>query len=83
MQSDASVKSSHLIDKIWNTLVLTVIMISKLMKFAIFYAMLLWVAYNTVFFEKLHMGYSIIALNFKSPCVINIECYFVRLKAVM
>lgn len=70
MQSEASVKSSHLINKIWNMLILTVIMISKLMKFAIFYAMLLWVAYNTIFFEK---SMCVIPLNFKLPCEINIE----------
>lgn len=58
MQSNAPVKSSHLINKMWVVLVLTVLINSKLFKSAMLYAMVLWAAYNTNFFEKLHVHYS-------------------------
>lgn len=58
MQSNAPVKRSHLINKMLVVLVLTVLMNSKLVKSAMLYARVLWAAFNTNFFEKLHVCYS-------------------------
>ena len=62
MQSDAYMKTGHLIKKkIWNIVILGVIMQQTYEKSALLHTMLLWAA-CTAFFEKLHV-FSILSLH--------------------
>lgn len=74
MQSDASMKSGHLIKQIWNMVILMVIMSSK-HKILQCYMQCYFGLYIILLSLKSSMCViSILSLNSKYPCEINIKC---------